>query len=208
MTQHIYAFGSICRGEVDRGSDIDLLACSDSSNSHFDPKKFSIYTYERISQLWEEGNPFAWHLHLESRLLYASDGEDFVERLGAPHPYKNCQADCEKFQRLFNESCEALRVSKNSAIFHLSCIFLSIRNLATCYSFRDGVPIFSRRSPLMIASKLDIHEQEFDLLVRARILSTRGIGVIFSSEEIDKVLSSLPVISNWMINLLSEFKND
>ena len=64
MNTHFYAFGSVCRGEIDPASDIDLLACLSTPNPEIDPKKFSIYTYERIRELWHEGNPFAWHLYL------------------------------------------------------------------------------------------------------------------------------------------------
>lgn len=206
MTKHFYAFGSICRGEVDCGSDVDLLACIDVPDSDLDPQKFSIYTHERISQLWQEGNPFAWHLHLESRLVYTSNGADFLGELGKPCAYQKCREDCEKFYKLFQESNDALKFSKNSAIFHLSCIFLSIRNFATCYSFKFQRPVFSRKSPLIINPKLDISGRDFGLLVRARILSTRGLGPMLSDLEISEAMYCMPVISDWMAHLLWEFK--
>jgi predicted nucleotidyltransferase len=66
---HIYAFGSLCRGEVSRNSDVDLLALVDGFDERFNPEIYSIYSYRRIEELWREGNPFAWHLSLESRLV-------------------------------------------------------------------------------------------------------------------------------------------
>ena len=41
---YIYAFGSICRGEIDFYSDVDLIAISDDlvQLKKFDPNKFSI----------------------------------------------------------------------------------------------------------------------------------------------------------------------
>jgi len=76
---HIYAFGSVCRGEVSRDSDIDLLCIDEGTQAdRFDPELYSVYSYERIRELWSEGNPFAWHLWLESRLLFSSDAEDHL----------------------------------------------------------------------------------------------------------------------------------
>lgn len=201
MTTHFYAFGSICRGETDPASDIDLLACISTPKPDIDPKKFSIYTYERIRQLWREGNPFAWHLHLESQLIYSLDGSDFLADLGAPSRYTRISEDCMKFYKLFSESYHSLLRSGNSMVFHLSCLFLATRNFATCYSFKTGRPIFSRKSPLLIDKKLSISDEAFDVYVRARILSTRGYGLSISKVEADIAKASAPMILDWMQNL-------
>lgn len=202
MRSHYYAFGSICRGELDEGSDIDLLACITGAKPPLDTSKFSVYTHDRLVKLWQEGNPFAWHLHLESRLLYSSDGGDFIaDGLGAPSPYKQAHTDCEKFKRLFFESAAELSEEANSAVFHLSCIFLAARNFATCYSLGIGKPVFSRRSPLLIDQRLDINRDTFNILARARILSTRGIGNTLSHDEIAEAIASLPAIAGWMDSL-------
>jgi hypothetical protein len=201
MTTHFYAFGSICRGETDPGSDIDLLACISTPKPELDPKKFSIYTYERIRQLWREGNPFAWHLHLESRLIFSSDGSDFLANLGAPSRYTRIAEDCVKFHKLFSESYDSLLRSSNSMVFHMSCLFLATRNFATCYSFGTGRPIFSRKSPLLINRKLPISDEAFDVFARARILSTRGYGLSISEPEVNTAKASSPLILDWMQNL-------
>jgi hypothetical protein len=201
MTTHFYAFGSICRGETDFASDIDLLACVSTPKPEIDPKKFSIYTYERIRQLWREGNPFAWHLHLESRLIFSSDGSDFLMKLGAPSRYTRISEDCVKFHKLFSESTNSLMQSNNSMVFHLSCMFLAMRNFATCYSFDTGRPIFSRKSPLLINRKLPISDETFNVFVRARILSTRGYGPSISEAEVGTAKISASMILDWMQSL-------
>lgn len=204
MSMHIYAFGSVCRGEIDLGSDVDLLACVDGPAEQIDHEKYSVYRYDRIHALWKEGNPFAWHLHLESRLLFSPDGSDFLRDLGKPARYIAGAADCTKFQNLFDRSFQELRHSSNSATFHLSCIFLAIRNFATCHSLSLGNPIFSRSSPLMVKPSLDIDPQVFAILTRARLLSTRGYGENVTHEEVVTATKAVAIVPRWMKALRSQ----
>ena len=206
MIKHFYAFGSICRGEVDLSSDVDLLACITGPNPDIDTDKFSVYRHERLQALWRDGNPFAWHLHLESRLLFASDGVDFIQSLGAPAAYREGIADCEKFARLFAESLTQLSETRVSATFNLSCIFLATRNFATCYSLWRRRPVFSRRSPLIIDAPLKINDEVFGVLARARVLSTRGFGKALSDEDVLFAVRATPIIQGWMTRLLAEVK--
>jgi len=46
---HIYAFGSLCRGEIGLDSDIDLLAIVDQFDERLDQKLFSIYSVQADS---------------------------------------------------------------------------------------------------------------------------------------------------------------
>ena len=204
MTRHLYAFGSLCRGEFDELSDVDLLACVETQEQAqvIDSGRFSVYTRERIRGLWREGNPFAWHLHLESKLVFASDREDFLRELGAPSEYTKSDEDRAKFMRLFEESVRSLRSATDSQVFHLSCMFLATRNFATCYSFTCGRPIFSRNSPLVIDAPVRLSTEVFSILVRARVLSTRGIGAALTSHEIYTAMQSCAQIHDWMRSLL------
>jgi len=202
MNTHIYAFGSVCRGEVDPSSDIDLLACLSKPKMEYDPEKFSIYSHDRIKELWLEGNPFSWHLHLESKLIFSSNGSNFLLDLGKPSTYSKSLEDCKKFNQLFLESYYSLMQSSISAVFHLSCMFLATRNFATCHSLGEGKPNFSRLSPLQLERKLPVTQENFDVYVRARILSTRGYGAAISSSEIEQALCVAPDIIGWMSELL------
>jgi len=201
---HLYAFGSICRGEIDRGSDVDLLACVSGPAPQIDPEKYSIYRYQRLRALWNEGNPFAWHLHLESRLLFSSDRSDFLASLGTPERYCSLASDSAKFKLLFGQSYHSLTASLNSATFHLSCMFLAIRNFATCHSLSSGNPIFSRESPLMVKPSLDIDPRAFSILVRARVLSTRGYGENIVHDEVAVAKEAVAIVPGWMEALWSE----
>jgi hypothetical protein len=201
MNMHIYAFGSICRGEIDMGSDVDLLACTDRSAPNIDTEKYSLYRYDRLKALWKEGNPFAWHLHLESKLLFSPDGSDFLKDLGSPAKYQAGPEDCKKFKMLFENAYKELMLSSNSATFHLSCIFLAVRNFATCHSLSIGKPIFSRKSPLLVEPSLVIEPQVFEVLTRARLLSTRGYGESITPEEVSAAIQAVNVVPHWMETL-------
>ena len=54
---YIYLFGSLCRGEIDEFSDVDLLAiigANENINTQLDTQKFSIYKEKRMMELWKE----------------------------------------------------------------------------------------------------------------------------------------------------------
>lgn len=203
---HIYAFGSICRGEVDLASDIDLLAVVAGRDSRFDPATFSIYGYDRIETIWRDGSPFAWHLSLEARLLHTSNGKDFLQALGRPGRYIRSEADCRKFRSIFGAAYNSIKKGSPSRVFELSSIFLAVRNIATCYSL--GVllkPDFSRRSALRLErDSLELESELFELLERARILSTRGYGTILSDSEIRCIVAKLDFIESWMDRLVAK----
>jgi hypothetical protein len=203
---HIYAFGSVCRGDISPNSDIDLLAIVQGHDSRFDPNDYSIYSYERIKDLWAEGNSFAWHLSKESRLIYASDQSDFLENLHDPQPYRKCRQDCEKFLALFLEAKESFNSQFKVSVFDLSIVFLAVRNFATCYSLGTLRKLnFSRNSALQLGDRnLPIPITGYNVLERTRILSTRGLGKSITDEEAQIACEQLSQIEHWMRALLRE----
>jgi hypothetical protein len=207
---HIYVFGSLCRGDIAEDSDVDLLALVEGFDKRFDPNTYSIYSYGRIQELWHEGNPFAWHLSLESKLVFASDNADYIALLGPPDPYKRCSMDCEKFFSLFMQSYATLLTPCPSVVFELSTLFLSIRNIATCYSLGMlGVPCFSRDSALRLGSdSVPLPAEVFSILKRSRILSTRGCGENIEREELVMVMKHLEEVKLWMNALVGRARKD
>lgn len=203
---HIYAFGSICRGDIAIDSDVDLLAIVDRYDSRISSEMYSIYSCNRLRQIWEEGNPFAWHLYLESRLLFSSSGVDLLKSLGRPGVYLNGQSDCEKFFALFNDANSSLSGDSRSATFDVSTVFLAIRNIATCFSLAVlEKPDFSRNAALRLGEfSLKIPEDSYSVLEKARILCTRGIGSRLSDEQIGSVRKTFPEIRRWMEKLVDE----
>jgi hypothetical protein len=206
---HIYAFGSICRGDVSLGSDIDLLAVVQGHDPRFSPDDYSIYSYERIREIWEEGNPFAWHLATESKLLYSSDHSDFLKSLGSPKPYRNCLQDCQKFFSLFMEARLSFGAQADIKIFDLSIVFLSIRNFATCFSLGTlDKADFSRSSALRLGERsLSIPQSAYRILERARILCTRAVGDSITDHEAQMAADQFARIEEWMKGLSAQVGN-
>lgn len=198
---HIYAFGSVCRGEIDLGSDVDMLACVDENAQAVDAQQFSVYTYDKLRDLWSVGNPFVWHLYLESKLVYSSDGRNFLSDLGAPARYREIKADLAKFTELFEGASSALINEEMNAVFNISCMFLAVRNAAMCYSIYRGKPEFSRYSALNIEPALPVSNDLYKILVRARLLSSRGYGSLISIQEIATVVKAVEVIRDWLDHL-------
>ena len=200
---HIYAFGSICRGEITPASDVDLLVIGGRDAGQYDQDVYSIYSSERIRDLWREGNPFAWHLSLESQLLFSSDKQNFLRELGRPAPYRHCARDCEKFSFLFQTASASLANRGASRVFDLSTIFLSIRNIATCFSLgMMEQPDFSRSSALHLKGNVvPLSRIAYQVLERARLLCTRGYGPRISEEEFGFALRVLDGVYDWMTEL-------
>jgi Nucleotidyltransferase domain len=206
----IYAFGSIVRGEIDEFSDVDLLIIKDLGEEipKIDRERFSIYTYQRISQLWEEGNPFSWHLFSESKCLFSKNSIPFLKSLGKPNPYINILNDLHKFYQLFLDSKLSLESNHNSVDFDLSMIFLAIRNFASCFSLGFlKIKEFSRDTALKIGQySIQINLTTYNRLRESRILATRGIGERITEEELKTIMFEFYSIENWFNELLKLVK--
>lgn len=204
---HIYAFGSICRGEVSLDSDIDLLAIVEGNDRRFDANIYSIYSYRRIDEIWKEGNPFAWHLYLEAKLIYASDNNNYLLSIGSPSTYKKAKSDCQKFLSIFIDAKKSILDSKKSAVLDLSTVFLSIRNIATCFLLGKGNGYtFSRNSALGIGeNSIPIEQEAYQILERSRLLCTRGHGRSLTQIEIDRAIASLVDVEKWLTKIVGSF---
>ena len=206
--KNVYIFGSIVRGEIDQYSDIDLLLISDESMQNIDPNKYSIYTPKRIKQLYTEGNPFAWHLYYESKLVYTSE-EDFLLNLGKPSDYVNCKSDLLKFKTLFEDSKASIQEDNFSIVFDLSMIFLAIRNFATCYTLGYyETPIFSRLTFEKLADyPLKLDNEIKEILMMSRISSTRGIEYVLEDKSLTLLESNLDKIEKWFNEILVSYES-
>lgn len=121
-------------------------------------------------------------------------------------PYRHGLRDCEKFHVLFHAAKESLEDNSLSAAFDLSTMFLSIRNIATCFSLGFlQKPTFSRHSARQLGRfSLAIPDAPYAVLERARILCTRGLGSRISRNDVAIVTEQLPLIEEWMKSLMLE----
>lgn len=203
---HIYAFGSICRGDISVDSDVDLLAFVEGRDPRLNPDKFSIYSYKRIGDLWVSGNAFAWHLALESKLIYSEDGEDFLKGLGFPSKYVSAANDCRRFRAIFESAILSVQEGTPSLVFELSTIFLAVRNIATCYSLAMlPSPTFGRDSARKLGPRsIPISDTGYSILKRARLLSTRGVGDDIGEVDRSKLMDELEGCRRWVNELCME----
>lgn len=205
---HIYVFGSICRGEMSPGSDVDLLAITTGAGNQLSRSIFSIYSHSKVQRIWDEGNPFAWHLHLESKLVYSEDGNDFIQSLGAPARYVKAISDCERFLAIFRQARSSAETDRSTIVFDLSAAFLGLRNFCSCYLLGLGSPDFSRGVALrLMADTPPVDLAHYRTLERARLLSTRGHGAPLTAVEHERALQALPSLENWMAELHQRQKN-
>jgi hypothetical protein len=152
-----------------------------------------------------EGNPFSWHLSIESKLLYSSDQSDFLAALGRPDAYRRCQQDCEKFFALFREARTSLESQVESKVFDLSMVFLAIRNFATCFSLGAlNKPDFSRSSALRLGdNSLSISGNGYEVL-RDRAYFVHAVGASITDQEAQIAFGQFPQIEEWMTRLLTK----
>ncbi len=207
--KYIYIFGSLVRGEIDQYSDTDLLLISNNTLKNVDSNKFSLYTPDRIKELYDEGNPFAWHLYFESKLVYSSSECDFLSQIGKPSDYRNCKNDLLKFKNLFDDSIASIKENDYSLTFDLAMIFLAIRNFATCYTLGCYKrPIFSR----LAFEKLDdypliLDDRIKELLMMSRISSTRGIDYIIKEEYLSLFKLDSARIDEWFNKIMRKYES-
>ncbi|WP_435139088.1 nucleotidyltransferase domain-containing protein [Formosa sp. A9] len=207
--KHIYVFGSIVRGEIDQYSDTDLLLITDEQIKNIDINKYSVYTSNRINELYKEGNPFAWHLYYESKLVYSSNDKDFLSELGKPAKYLNCKSDLLKFKKLFDDSKISIKEDNFSTVFDLSMIFLAIRNFATCYTLGCyETPIFSRLTFEKLSDyPLKLDNEIKDILMMSRISSTRGVNYTLEDESLILLDLNLDKIESWFNEILDNYES-
>jgi Nucleotidyltransferase domain len=205
-TRHLYIFGSMARGDFDCHSDVDLLYVVSGIHAKLDLNKYSIYSHNRLKILWSDGNPFAWHLHSESKLVFSSDGVDFLLSLGIPNKYQNAKSDCLKFVSLLDGANVALQTfSHNCQEFELSTAFLAFRNFASCLALHQGRQDFSRNSARnILRDQMPIAIEAYNILEKSKLLCTRGLGENLTKHELKVGIAAIPELLAWMLASVPE----
>ena len=185
-----YIFGSVARGEQDRLSDLDVLAVVRTGGGKIDDSevenlvppallgfKLSIswYGQDRLREMFENGELFAWHLAQETTPIF--DPTNFIENLGRPATYRDAAKDVASFFRVFSGIREQVSASPHNAAYEAGLIYVCIRNAAMAASARlCPAPDFSRYSAFKLqdVAPCPISTAQFDSAMRSRMASQRG----------------------------------
>lgn len=186
-----FVFGSVARGQGDAQSDLDLLAvvqdgcgkvAEEDVLAHvpdemqaFEPS-VSWYGYNRISEMFRNGELFAWHLHQEAVPVY--DPESVLLNLGPPAPYATGPDDVAFFESLLLSIPPQLEAAPTNAVYELGLVYVCLRNIGMAASGQlASKPNFSRYSPYElpgIAPPL-MTRADYDTAMACRMAGQRGI---------------------------------
>lgn len=201
MSYELYIFGSAVRGEVTKNSDIDVLVVTDEvENKSMFPESWSVYSKTSIERYFSEGKLFAWHLYLDAKCIHCSESTTFLEKLGEPNPYKDLSDDFCSLRDLLDSSLKEIK-NTQSEVFEIGLIYTALRDIAMVASTAlNDRPCFSRYSPYRLAVKIPIPEDLYELMIEARLTSTRGVEFTGNIKKITKMLASSG-IKSWVKGL-------
>ena len=186
----VHVFGSVARGERDRLSDLDLLAVvADHEGKVAEAEvlrhvpadlcdiepSISWYGRRRLSEMFANGELFAWHLHRETIALF--EAEPVIALLGEPAPYREAASDVASFEAILSGVAGQLRLSPENAIYELGLIYVCLRNICMAASAALGpAPDFSRYSPFNLQGfpPAPIMRTEYELAMACRMAGQRG----------------------------------
>lgn len=187
----VYIYGSVGRGEQDDQSDLDLLAIVQNGTGKVEeqyvlelvPKEFrnlkhsiSWYGQNRITEMYENGELFAWHLHSDTIPLFEKN--PFLNSLGKPNAYQEGVKDVASFQKVLCGIPSQLNANRNNAIYEAGLIYVCLRNIAMSASWSlCRKPDFSRYSPFKLdnISHCPISKDEYEMTLNCRMASQRGL---------------------------------
>ena len=175
MTYEIYAFGSVTRGDVSRTSDVDILVLDDIPASSNFPRDWSVYSKATVSNYYEAGRLFAWHLHQEAVLLHPAGTSGFLSTLGAPSRYATATDDIADLRLLLSSSIDEIRRGSPNQIYELGLIYTALRDVAMSASWQLlGRPSFSRYAPYEVTPPCPLPRPAYETAMKSRHASTRG----------------------------------
>jgi len=191
MSYELYIFGSAVRGEVTKNSDIDVLVITDRVEKKvMFPDSWSVYSKKSIERYFSEGKLFAWHLYLDAKCIHCSESTTFLKQLGEPSPYKDLSDDFCSLSNLLDSSLKEIK-STQSEVFEIGLIYTALRDIAMVASTSlNDRPCFSRYSPYKLSVKIPIPQDLYELMIEARLTSTRGVQFTGDINQITKMLAS------------------
>ena len=174
--REIYIFGSIVRGEVDPGSDVDVLVIVEGRQRLRFPPHWSVYSRARLTSLYKRGTLFAWHLHKEAVPVFIPKDPGLLARLGQPSPYSGAFHEVCSLRRIMNDAVEELHSGTPSPTYELGLVGMACRDIAmAAIPALEGHFTFSKLSPLLLKKPtFPLSKEAYNMLCDCRRSSTRG----------------------------------
>lgn len=188
----IRLFGSAARGDSDADSDIDILVVCDEYEPDLtalrssvarrfasQPVAVSVYSRDRIAELYRQGSLFAWHLFLESKHLHGDTRGDVIDSLGCPAHYANSASDIGDLIEVGESIVGHLKLGTRATVYEAGLLYLVARNAAIVASPAIlNEMIFARDAPFTISRrsgcKIALNRQDYAALCASRRASLLG----------------------------------
>jgi hypothetical protein len=201
MNYEIYVFGSICRGESTKTSDVDVLVVSSRREKSRFPIDWSVYSPELISEYFTKGRLFAWHLHLEAKCVFCPREEPFLTKLGRPAPYSTIATDIDELEGLLKVALNELVDGTNNVIYELGIAYTAIRDIAMSASWSLlKVPCFSADAPFCLPIASPLPYPVYQQAKLARHASSRGAKLDFDHTNTVNAITNAP-LERWVSSL-------
>lgn len=200
ITDSIYLYGSMARGDTSVDSDCDLLiAIDDCSEDVFNSIKdatstwhpelkceIALYQMSALKAMQEKGSLFLWHIKTEAQIIYAK-GDQLAKLLSELAEYKGGR-------EALTEYCEIMKDIKSDESddmdvlqYNLSVMATLIRNTCIICCYLIGDKQFGRVSPVRCCSayfhnKFPITIEEYEQLYLYRVSINRGGNMPYQSD--------------------------
>lgn len=196
----IWVFGSATSGEIDAGSDLDVLAiCGPDDDVSSIPSHWSIYSTDKLASLFQRGTLFAWHLYRDAVRVWPREGPDLLKSLGEPATYSAGPSEIRALISVAADAFAALRRRTPSPIFELGLIYLVSRDVAMAAApTLLGEFSFSRYTPYLYSTPLfPLARSEYDYLLNCRRAGTRGTPVDMVAGTVKTILNAETSLLDW-----------
>lgn len=217
----LYIFGSTARGDADDRSDLDILAVVEDQQGtvsiqeverklprHLKNRELSISWYgeNRIIEMFDNGELFAWHLYRETVPIF--ENRAIISELGRPSFYEGGLQDVSSFRKILNGIPFQVDTAPENAVYEMGLIYVCLRNIAMAASWTlRGVPDFSRYSPFELphVRPVPLSRGEFDMAMRCRLAGQRGLSPpLVAASQVREIHDR---IDRWIAELITLLEN-
>lgn len=192
ITDSIYLYGSMARGDVADNSDCDILVAVDDCDAEmfehlrselqeWHPElncEFAIYQISALKSMCAKGSLFLWHIKSEAIKIYSAGNqlEDILENL---LPYNGTMDALSEYKDIMKDIEDDPLDDAQLMVYNLSLMATLIRNTCIVCCYVMGNMLFGRVSPVKYClshwqEAFPINIQEYEELYQYRVALNRG----------------------------------